>query len=131
MTTQPSSLRWLLIGDILASLVVTWIGFLTHYGNLQGLRWLTTFVPVVAAWFAVSPWLGVYRRDLACQPAQVWRPALAAALSAPLAATLRGLLIGGAISPVFVVVMALTNALGFLVWRFVWSWAMQRMDRHG
>ncbi len=129
MMTRRAQVSWLMAGDILAVLVVTMIGFLTHYGNVQGWRWLTTFLPVTAAWFAIAPWLGVYRVDLACQPRQVWRPVLAALLSAPLAATLRGAWLNSAVLPLFVGVLGMTNALGFLIWRGAWAIAMQRIAR--
>jgi hypothetical protein len=112
---------------MLAILVVTIAGFLTHYGAILNWRWLTTFFSVLAAWFAVAPWLGVYREDLACQPRQVWRPVLAALLSAPLAATLRGAWLNAAVLPLFAAVLGLTNALGILIWRFGWVIAMQRV----
>jgi hypothetical protein len=116
-------------------LIVTWIGFLDHYGNLQGWRWLTTFIPVLIGWVAIAPWLGVYRQEVANQPAQVWRPFIAAVLAAPLAATLRGFWLNGAILPIFVVVLGLTNALGFLVWRLIWigvrHWLGRRAVRYG
>jgi hypothetical protein len=127
MKTQRAQIGWLLVGDALAILVVTMAGFLTHYGAVQNGRWLTTFIPVLFAWFAIAPWLGVYRNDLACQPSQLWRPLLAALLSAPLAATLRGAWLNAAILPLFVGVLGLTNALGVLIWRGIWVIAMQRI----
>jgi len=129
MMAHRFQLRWILGGDVFVVLIVTIIGFLDHYGTVQDWRWLTTFLPVLAAWFAVAPWLGVYREDVYCQPRQVWRPALAALLAAPLAATLRGFWLNAAVLPVFVVVLGLTNALGFFLWRLVWAVIMQRMTR--
>lgn len=122
---------WLLVGDIAAALVVTLIGFLTHYKALEGWRWLSSFVPLVAAWITVSPWFGAYRFEIYSQPKQVWRFALAALISAPLAATLRGLWLNAAILPVFVVVLALNGALGFIIWRYVWALGVQRKRRNG
>lgn len=122
---------WLVAGDIAAAFVVTMIGFLSHYGDLQGWRWLSTFVPVTAAWLVVAPWFGAYDAVLSRQPKQALRFALAALIAAPLAATLRGLWLNAAILPVFVVVMALTNAFGFLIWRFVWALGVQRMSHNG
>ncbi len=129
MMTRYTQLRWLLAGDAFAILVVTMIGFLTHYGAIQNWRWLTTFLPVLAAWLIVAPWLGVYRSETSRQVRQVWRPALAALLSAPLAATFRGLWLNAAVLPIFVVVLGLTNALGLLLWRLVWSLVMLRANR--
>jgi hypothetical protein len=121
MKTQRGPLAWLLLGDALTALIVTLAGFLTHYQGVEGWRWLSTFVPTVAAWLAVAPWLGVYDPATVNQPRFVWRAALAAVLSAPLAATLRGLWLGSVIVPVFVLVLAATGALGFVIWRWVWT----------
>jgi hypothetical protein len=92
---------------------------------------LSTFLPVTAAWLVIAPWFGAYRSDLNRQPKQAWRFGLAALLSAPLAATLRGLWLNAAVLPLFVLIMALTNALGFLIWRLVWALGVQRMNRNG
>lgn len=135
MKTQRIQLTWLIVGDLLTAFIVTGVGFLDHYGNLQGWRWLSTFLPVAAAWLAIAPWLGVYRVDLACSLRQIWRPVLAAIFSAPLAATLRGFWLNGAILPLFVLVLGLTNGLGFAIWRLAWiginRWIKRRTDRHG
>jgi hypothetical protein len=131
MALPRASLRWLLIGDVLAILVVTLIGFVTHYGAVSGWRWLSSFLPVLAAWFAIAPWLGVYRPERYRRLAELWRPALAAVLSAPLAAALRGLWLNAVIVPVFVVVLAATSALGFLVWRALWAGLAARIESYG
>jgi hypothetical protein len=128
MTTQGVQLRWLLGGDIVTVFIVTMVGFLDHYGAIQNWRWLTTFLPALAAWFAIAPWLGVYRSDVGCQPRLVWRPAVAALLAAPLAATLRGLWLNTTILPIFVAVLGFTNALGFFIWRLIWAMIMQRVS---
>lgn len=127
---QRNRRLWLIFGDTLAILVVSLIGFFTHYGEIRGWRWLTTFFPVLAAWFAIAPWLGVYRMDLADSKRSVWRPALAAFLSAPMAAWLRGIWLNGAISPIFVLVLGLTDALGFLIWRLIWGFLGKRITSH-
>lgn len=124
-------LLWLLLGDILAILIVSLIGFFTHYGEIRGWRWLTTFFPVLVGWFAIAPWLGVYQEELAGRPAHAWRGALAAFLSAPLAAWLRGAWLNSAILPVFVFVLALTDALGFFIWRSIGSWLVGWSKRRG
>ncbi len=129
MMTQRAKLRWLISGDVAAFFVVTMIGFLDHYGVIADWRWLSTFLPVLVAWFAIAPWLGVYHGDIASAPRQQWRPIIAALLSAPLAATLRGFWLNAAVLPLFVVVLGLTNALGLLVWRMLWTLVVQRAVR--
>lgn len=121
----------LILGDALAILAVSLIGFLTHYGSIEGWRWLTTFLPVLAGWFAIAPWFGVYQPQAARRLTGIWRPALAAFLSAPLAAWLRGAWLNSAILPLFILVMALTNALGFLVWRAIWAMISSRTQANG
>jgi hypothetical protein len=128
MISKNKQIGWLLGGDVLTILVVTWIGFLRHYGTVESWRWLTTFLPVLIAWFAIAPWLGVYRMEYTCQFRDIWRPALAALLSAPLAATLRGAWLNSAVLPLFVGVLGLTNALGFILWRGVWAIVIRRFD---
>jgi hypothetical protein len=122
-------LRLLIPGDILAILIVTLVGFLTHYQGVAGWRWLSSFLPIVLAWFAVAPWLGVYHADHSRRAGALWRPVLAALLSAPLAAVLRALWLNSAIPPVFPVVLAATNALGFLIWRGLWVAIAQGLER--
>jgi hypothetical protein len=126
VNTQRPLFRWLVAGDLLTVLVVTITGFVTHYGAISGWRWLSTFFPVLAAWLALAPWLGVYDPARYLRPAHAWRAALAALLSAPLAALLRALWLGGVITPVFVLVLAATDALGFLIWRLAWAWLAGR-----
>ena len=122
---------WLFIGDILAILVVSLVGFITHYGEISGWRWLTTFFPVLAGWLAIAPWLGVYRPEHARRTSQVWRAALAAFLSAPLAAWLRGAWLNSAILPLFVLVLGLTDASGLLIWRVIGTWILRWGRHHG
>lgn len=126
MKIQRSWLKWLILMDVLAILIVSLIGFLTHYGEVRGWRWLSTFIPVAAGWLAVAPWLGVYREEHAFCARDLWRPALAAFLSAPLSAWLRGAWLNSAILPLFVLVLGLTDALGMLVWRFIWVYLGKR-----
>ena len=122
---------WLILGDVLTVLIVSLAGFLTHYGEIRGWRWVTTFVPVLAGWLAIAPWFGVYRPEFTGRITQIWRAALAAFLSAPLAAWLRGAWLGSAILPVFVLVMGLTDALGILIWRAAAVWIAKRVGRNG
>lgn len=126
MIRKNPLLAWLVLGDVLAVFVVTMIGFLDHYGKIEGWRWLTTFFPVLAGWLLIAPWLGVYQVEFYRSFGQVWRPALAAVLSAPLAAWLRGALLNSPILPLFILVMGLTNALGMLVWRLIWTWIARK-----
>jgi hypothetical protein len=121
---------WLFAGDVLALLLVSIIGFATHNQSISW-RVLTTFLPYVAAWFLFAPWLGVYHRSNTIRYWQVWRPMLAALLAAPMAAWLRGVWLNSAILPIFVLVLGLSAALGFGIWRLVWSFISQRVGQNG
>jgi len=123
-------LIWLVLGDMLALLVISIIGFLTHR---EPIDWhiLTTFLPYLVAWVLTAPWLGAYRAGLTYDLRQVWRPVLAAFLAAPMAAWLRGVWLNRAILPVFVLALGLSAALGFGVWRFLWALVIYRTRKNG
>lgn len=124
-------LVWLVFGDIVCALVVSLLGFFTHYGKIEGWRWLSTFLPVCLGWILIAPWLGVYQEANHKKPVQVWRAVLAALISAPLAATVRGAWLNSPVLPLFVLILGLTDALGFLVWRIVWILIVGRKMSHG
>ena len=73
----------LLVGDGAILLLVTLAGFAQH-GELAGagLRLLSTFVPLCAAWALVAPWVGAYEASNTVSLRQLWRPVLAAFLAA-------------------------------------------------
>jgi hypothetical protein len=125
------SLILLLLGDALAILVVTLIGFATHGLSTATPRWLTTYLPLLLSWLAVAPWLGVFRPDIYNRAWQTWRAPLAIAIAAPLAAFLRSLWLQTPIVPVFVLVLAATSALGIFLWRFAWFFFNRRVYKHG
>ena len=113
---------FLILGDILAILAVTLIGFATH-GELDTFfitRMSALFFPLVIAWFLLSPWLGLFTAEIISNAKQLWRPALAMLFVAPLAAALRGLILNAAIIPIFVVVLAVTSAFGMVLWRGIY-----------
>jgi hypothetical protein len=110
-----------LSGDVLTLFVVTLAGFASHGLSLVNPRLWTTFLPMVAAWLVYSPWFGVYDPDAWSKPANIWRPALAAALAVPLAVLLRSLWLGSTVIPVFALVMAGVSALGIGLWRAAWA----------
>jgi hypothetical protein len=112
----------LVVGDIAAILVVTLIGFATHgEADLSFLpRMAAMFFPLAVSWFMLSPFLGLFQKDLTSNPRQLWRPALAMIFAAPLAAVLRGFILNAPIIPIFAVVLAATSALGMVVWRGVY-----------
>jgi hypothetical protein len=108
----------LIFGDILTFLIVTVIGFTSH-GTVgtAGTRMLTTFFPLLGAWFLVAPLLILFKYPIVSDWRQLWRPVWGMIIAAPLAAWLRGLLISTPILPLFVIILGGVSAVGILVWR--------------
>lgn len=116
---MPNSKPALILGDILAIVLVTFIGFVTHgEAGLSFLsRMLATFVPLTLAWFLLAPWLGLFQKEDTSVPRRLCQAALAMIFAAPFAAVLRGLILNAPIIPIFAVVLSLTSAFGMAVWR--------------
>ena len=112
----------LIIGDILAILIVTLIGFATHreLDTSFFTRISALFFPLLIAWFLVSPWLGLFQTEVTSNPKQLWRPVLAMLFAAPLAAVLRGFILNTPIIPIFVIVLVATSTFGMLLWRGIY-----------
>lgn len=118
----------LFLGDTLALAVITVIGFASH-GEVEISflpRMLTTFLPMLAGWFLVAPWLGLFKPEFTSSLRQLWRPALAMLLAAPLTAVLRGVMLNALVLPLFVLILGASAALGMLVWRGIWCLAAAR-----
>ncbi len=107
-------------------LAVTLIGFVVHERSLAGGRWLSTFLPLAAAWAGIALPLGLYQFETARQPAQIWRVLLAAVYTGPLAGLLRTLWYPGMIIPVFVLVLTAMTAAGLGVWRLALSFLIRK-----
>ena len=112
----------LIIGDILAILITTLIGFATHDELSMSFlgRMSAAFFPLVIGWFLLAPFFGLFQQETTSNPKQLWRPVLAMIFAAPLAAVLRGFLLNAPIIPVFAVVLATTSAAGMVIWRGVY-----------
>ena len=119
---MPASTGFLVLGDVLAILIVTFIGFATHgEAEISFLpRMAAMFFPLLVAWFLFSPFLGLFQRAFTSSPRQLWRPVLAMIFAAPLAAVLRGLLLNMPIIPIFAAVLSATSAFGMLIWRGIY-----------
>ena len=130
--TGSPFLTALILGDLIAILLVTLVGFIFHGESIASPRWLTTFFPFALAWALQAPWLGLYRPAVASNMrAAWWRAALAALLAAPMAGLLRALLLGSVVIPVFVSVLALTAAAGMALWRLAFPLLAPRMEKNG
>jgi DUF3054 family protein len=107
------------LGDILALLLTTLVGFVTHgEGGLSFLpRFFAAFIPLTLAWFLLAPWFGLFQAEITSDPKELWRPALAMLFAAPLAVVFRGLILNAPIIPIFAIVFGATSAFGMLIWR--------------
>ena len=121
----------LILGDLLAIAIVTFIGFATH--GESGLSFLPRMaaidLPLSIAWFVLAPFLGLFRQETIANPKQLWRPALTAFFAAPLAAVLRGFLLNAPVIPIFAGVLGVTTALGMVLWRSVYFLVGRNINR--
>jgi hypothetical protein len=127
MPSRKAQISILVTGDVITIALVTGFGFATH-GTLgtAGARLLTTFIPMLLAWFAVAPFLGAYDPDRAMQLRQLWRPFWAMVLAAPLASWLRAVWLNAPILWLFVLVLGGFSALGILAWRTLYVLVVAR-----
>ncbi len=112
----------LILGDLFAIAIVTFIGFATHgeSGSSFLPRMAAIYFPLSIAWFVLAPFTGLFQQETISNPKQLWRPALTAFLVAPLAAVLRGFLLNAPIIPIFAVVLGVTTAVGMVLWRSIY-----------
>jgi flagellar biosynthesis protein FliQ len=112
----------LIIGDILAIAIVTFIGFAAHgEANLSFLpRMAAIYFPLSIAWLILAAALRLFQSEIISDSKQLWRPLLAALFAAPVTAVLRGLILNAPIIPIFAVVLGTTSALGMVVWRWIY-----------
>jgi hypothetical protein len=128
---QNQANRFVLIaGDIITLAVVTVIGFASHgTANTAGARMLTTFIPLVVAWFLVAPFLNVYKSEYVLDGLQLWRPVWAMVLAAPMAAWLRGVMLSSPVLPIFVVILGGASVAGILIWRALFWLVANRLKK--
>lgn len=113
----------LILGDVVAVAILTVIGFATH-GEADTTylpRMAAVFFPTLIAWFLLAPQLGLFDLQVISDWKNLWRVVSVAIFAAPLALVLRSLILNVPIIPIFAVVFAATNALGFLVWRAIYK----------
>ena len=117
----------LILGDVLVLAVITLVGFANHNELLQFPveRIMATFLPLLAGWFLIAPWLGLFKNEITSNARQLWRPVLAMLLAAPLTGLLRAMMLNGVVIPLFVLILGGSAALGMLVWRTLW-WLFTR-----
>jgi hypothetical protein len=121
----------LILGDILAIAILTFIGFATH-GTTDASylpRMAAAFFPVIFGWFILAPWFGLFDEAVTENPKLLWRVALVSLFAAPLATTLRAAWLGSTALPLFTFVLGLSNALGMTVWRGMYIFITRRMTK--
>jgi hypothetical protein len=120
----------LILGEIITLALVTIIGFASHgTADTAGARMLSTFVPLVVAWFLVAPFLQVYKIEYGLDGRQLWRPIWAMVIAAPMAAWLRGLMLSSPILPIFVVILGGVSVVAIFVWRALFWLVASRLRR--
>lgn len=119
----------LIIGDIITFAFVTVIGFASHgTAGTAGSRMLTTFIPLVVAWFLFAPFFHIYDKEVFLDGRQLWRPLWAMILASPMAAWLRGLFLNSPILPVFVIIIGGVSTLAILLWRGIFWLVVTRIQ---
>ncbi|GHO43697.1 DUF3054 domain-containing protein [Ktedonospora formicarum] len=107
------------LGDLIAFLIVGVIGLNSHGETLEPANLLRVTWPVALAWFVLSPFFGVFRRDLASKPGRMaTRTALAWLVACVGALLLRSVFETQKPPPVsFAIVTLLTNLVALFIWR--------------
>ncbi|MFO7586363.1 MAG: DUF3054 domain-containing protein [Anaerolineales bacterium] len=120
----------LILGDVFSLALVTVIGFATHGQTDLALlpRMMTTFLPLLAGWFLLAPFLNLFNPETTQNPRQLWRPVYVVVLTAPLMAVLRAVMLNGIALPLFVLIMAASTALGMLLWRIIFIFIQRRLS---
>lgn len=118
----------LILGDILLLAIITLIGFASHGETSLAFlpRMLTTFLPLLAGWFLLAPWFGLFNLQITAQARQLWRPALAMLLAGPLVAILRAAMLNTVALPLFALILGASAALGMTLWRAIFWWWNRR-----
>lgn len=112
----------LILGDILAFIILTIVGFATHGETDTSFlpRMAAALFPVVFSWFALAPWFGLLDEAVIYSPKNLLRIPVAFLFAAPLAVILRGALLNAPVLPLFALIFGGSNALGMMVWRWLY-----------
>lgn len=128
MDRQNQISDWILwLGDAIAYLVITIIGFSSHgiLGASGLVRFLATLLPFYSCWVLFALWSGLYRGGYDRLIPWILRSGATAVLAAPFASTLRAIWLGAPIQATFVLVMAGVSALGIMLWRMLFHLVMR------
>lgn len=119
----------LILGDVLAIALLTVIGFATH-GETDASylpRMAAAFFPVVFAWFVLAPWFELFDEGVISNPKNLLRIMLVILFAAPTAVILRAAWLNSAALPLFTLILGSTNALGMIVWRWIYIFIAKRI----
>ena len=122
----------LVVGDVLVFIIFVIIGDSSHQ-LLNGLASIPHVIlvalPFIVGWFLVSPFLGLFRREIFTQPrAMAIRTALAWIPAWVIAMILRGIFVDHGIPPTaFMIVSLLFNLAILEIWR--WPFALNNVVR--
>lgn len=119
----------LILGDILAFIILTIIGFATHSETEASFlpRMAAVFFPAVFSWFMLAPWFGLLDETIINTPKNLLRVPLAFLFVAPLAVILRGAWLNAPVLPLFALIFGGSNALGMMVWRWIYIFIAKRV----
>lgn len=118
----------LIFGDILAFILLTFIGFATHGETDVSFlpRMAMVFFPLVFSWFVLAPFFNLLDESIIHTPKYLWRIPLAFLFVAPLAVVLRGAWLNAPVLPLFVLIFGASNALGMMIWRWIYCFLAYR-----
>jgi hypothetical protein len=119
-----------ILGDVLALLIVTLIGFASHGEFALSLapRMAASFIPLCIGWFLLAPSLKLFDDATTRLKSELWRPTFVMLFAGPFAALLRGILLAAPIVPSFAVVLTLTGAVALTISRLI---CLSRRKQHG
>lgn len=131
MNSKPNALSSVLIlGDFLAFLIVTIIGFSNHNSQFDLLRILANWIPLCLAWSMAAPLLGLWKPDQPSLLTNWWKIIWTVVLSVPLAVVLRGFILNTPTIGIFVLVMIAFSTVGIFVWRLLWFFLQKKMIKN-
>jgi len=124
-TNKPSF--FLIIGDFVAFLIVTIIGFANHNSQFDLLRILANWIPLCLAWSMVAPLLGLWTLSQPSLLKNWWKIIWGVVLCVPLAVVIRGFILNTPTIGIFVLVMIATSIVGLFVWRLLWFFLQKKL----
>lgn len=121
----------LILGDVIAIALLTVIGFATHGESDTSFlpRMAAAFFPIIFAWFVLAPWFGLFDETVITNPKNLLRILLVLLFAAPLAVILRAALLHSAGIPIFALVFGATNALGLVIWRWIYIFIAKKITK--